>query len=229
MINHSQAFEKAVYELYFHFERWTDLDCELFLKKWKLIAERYFEDFLKNKISFEDRLYMIVNNLFSQVRSKNLLNDMVEYYLEVYEKNWEIYPDVEECLESLKRERLGIISNGSFEQQEKKLDKCDIKKYFETIIVSEKYKVAKPDYRIFKIACNETKSCINENIYIGNNFEHDIIPFIELGGKGVWINRHENKYIIKERYCQVSSLKEINNLKKSNFGVDGVSTIIANR
>lgn len=42
LINHSQAFEKAVYELYFHFERWTDLDCELFLKKMEVNSRKIF-------------------------------------------------------------------------------------------------------------------------------------------------------------------------------------------
>lgn len=213
LINHSQAFQKAVYELYCHFGNWIDLDYEFFLEKWRLVSEKYFEDFLKNEISFEDRMYKIVETLFWQNKNKNFLIDISEYYLLAYEKNWEIYPDVRECLEDLKGKRLGIISNGSFKQQEKKLDKCNIKKYFDTIIVSEKYKVAKPDYRIFKIACNETKSYINENIYIGNNFEHDIIPFVQLGGKGVWINRHETKKVVKEQYYQISSLKEIRDLR----------------
>lgn len=213
LINHTFAAHKALEAVYVKYNHLININRESFKKVWLNSADILFRQFLNNQLSFIERLESIVITIFPDI-GRVLVDEIVEFYLNQYENNWFLYPDVVSCLDKLRGYRLGIISNGSVEQQNAKLKKCGIDDFFDVIIISETYQVAKPDFKIFEIACDEAQILAKECTYIGNNLEHDILPFREYGGHGIWLNR--NNILTNPPFSpQVQSLEDIFDLVSS--------------
>lgn len=208
LIDHTSASERAINTVYLKYSDIIQIKEELFKERWMELANYYFQAFLHNRISFEMRLTYIVSTLFSLKGDDDILNNIIQYYLDAYENSWNLYMDVYSCLNKLKGHRLGIISNGSAEQQKRKLKKCGIFQYFDTIIISEEYRIAKPDLRLFELACSKAGTEEKKCICIGNSLEHDVLPFNKLGGYGIWIDRnHSSSNHLS--IIQVNSLNDI--------------------
>ena len=85
---------------------------------------------------------------------------------------------------------IGIITNGSIENQSKKLEKASLNNIFTptTIYISEQYQAPKPSSILFEQALNTLDIKANELLYVGNNPLHDIYAPQQLGIQTAWIN-----------------------------------------
>lgn len=128
----------------------------------------------------------------------------------MYEESWKAYDDVIPCLESLKGKKLGIISNGDHEQQLMKLDKIGVRSYFEDVVTAGNIGVAKPNVKIFEVACERNGANIKDSYYIGDDIKSDILPCNEIGMKAILINRTQKE--VDKEIVQVSSLEKISGL-----------------
>jgi putative hydrolase of the HAD superfamily len=79
---------------------------------------------------------------------------------------------------------LHIITNGFEEVQQKKLDNCDLRKYFTTITTSEEAGVKKPERGIFEYAFNLSGAIPQESLMIGDDIKVDME-----GAKNVGMDR----------------------------------------
>ena len=80
-----------------------------------------------------------------------------------------------ELLEGFKNKYpLGIISNG-FPLTQDKSRKSNVKHYFNWFIYSEAVGKSKPHRKIFEYALGQAKVSKEETIFIGDDFEADII------------------------------------------------------
>lgn len=99
-----------------------------------------------------------------------------------------LLPYVERTLSQLKKEnkyRLVVATKGDLLDQENKIKRSGLAKYFErTIIMSDKQE---EDYRIMlkNLNCKPEKL-----IMVGNSFKSDILPVVKLGGYGIYIPYH---------------------------------------
>ena len=95
------------------------------------------------------------------------------------------FPGVIDTLEKLKadgRYRLVLLTKGDLLDQERKLSRSGLAKYFDHIeIVSNK---SQKEYRIL---CKKMGISPEELIMVGNSFKSDIEPVLQLGGWGVFI------------------------------------------
>ena len=95
------------------------------------------------------------------------------------------FPGVIDTLEKLKadgRYRLVLLTKGDLLDQERKLSRSGLAKYFDHIeIVSNK---SQKEYRIL---CEKMGIIPEELIMVGNSFKSDIEPVLQLGGWGVFI------------------------------------------
>ncbi|CAG9565366.1 unnamed protein product [Danaus chrysippus] len=98
-------------------------------------------------------------------------------------------PDVIHLLETLREDYLlGLITNGPSRAQWEKIQRLDLEKYFDCVLVSGDHPWEKPDQNIFLEACKllnvEARTCI----MVGDKLETDIKggKDAELGGT-VWI------------------------------------------
>lgn len=104
-----------------------------------------------------------------------LATQIAEDYISLSPQKTILFPNSREALNYLKiNYSLHIITNGFEEVQQKKLDVCDLRKYFTTITTSEEAGVKKPATRIFKLALEKAAANANESLMIGDDLEVDM-------------------------------------------------------
>ena len=125
-----------------------------------------------------------------------------------------LLPDVESTLTELKSEgkyRLVLATKGDLLDQESKIKRSGLEQYFErTIIMSDK---REDDYlkMIKSLNCKPEKL-----VMIGNSFKSDILPVVNLGGRGIYIPYHTTwahevvDTIEHERIVEIKRLGDLN-------------------
>jgi putative hydrolase of the HAD superfamily len=186
-----------------------DLDDTLLdrTKTFSLYCEYLTDGFLKNKISPDEKENTLLmlrdmdkngyeNRTVFYSKIINIWN--LEYTAEELEKDWFEQFDkysvpaykLIETLEYLhKKYKLAIITNGSSYMQNKKIDKLGIRKYFKEIIISGDVGIKKPEKNIFILCCNRLNIEPSEAVYIGDNYEIDIMGATGAGLNAIWINK----------------------------------------
>lgn len=214
IIDHKKAERTAVIEFYNENDFKRKIDLEGFYELWTKVTTEYFNLYLIGKLTFEEQRIGRVTQIFAEfdidieASSARLKFDV---FLSRYKESLELFEDVLDSLKSLGDYRLGIISNGDYEQQCFKLKKTGIIDKFETIVTAGDVGVAKPDRRIFDIACEKANVLPHESYYIGDDIKTDIIACEKVGMKGILIDR-EN--IVKDEYrcLKVNLLNKIKDL-----------------
>ncbi|MFD1673727.1 HAD family hydrolase [Alicyclobacillus fodiniaquatilis] len=200
---------KALFEMYCtHF----DHNESAFYFQWCEIGKRHFTRYLSGELTFEEQKIARVKALFGLVGLK--LNDtealaIFNVYLTHFQDNWRPFDDVIPCLKELEGLRLGVISNGDFDQQNSKLIKMGIRDCFELVVTAGDVGVAKPDVAIFQTACGRADVSPDNCVYIGDNYVSDILPCAQIGMKGIWLNRKGIMEHRSEDVLQIQNLSEL--------------------
>jgi putative hydrolase of the HAD superfamily len=84
--------------------------------------------------------------------------------------------------------RLGLLTNGSSEFQRRKIERFDLARFFEVILIEGELGFGKPDHRVFHRALAELRVTPSETWMIGDNLEWDIAPAQQLGILDVWVD-----------------------------------------
>lgn len=205
-IEAADEFKKKFHE----FDKMKDKDFE---ELWHKIAIDQYERYAKNEISYEMNKINRIKILFSKFNIKKEDEEALQIfnmYLDLYEKNWRLFDDSRELLETLKgKYKLGLITNGDSNQQRKKIDTTKIGDYFSEIIISSEAEVSKPNKKIFEIACKKIEEEPQNCVMIGDSYKLDIQGAQNYGLNAIWVNR-KNEEI--EYGNQIKELKEILNL-----------------
>jgi putative hydrolase of the HAD superfamily len=100
------------------------------------------------------------------------------------------FADVPACLDELSNSyTLGLITNGASCLQREKLATAGLDEYFDVVVVSAEFGVAKPNRSIFAHALSLIGSDPEQAVMIGDSLTRDIDGAIAAGLKGVWVNR----------------------------------------
>lgn len=196
LLDHKHSEYLGVNALYKEYKEYFKIEEDMFYKYWCKISDKYFNRYLNGEITFKEQRIDRIKELFifsGMKLSDDIAENIFNNYLKIYEHNWKPFSDVIPSLQQLDGYKLGIISNGDLEQQSLKLEKIGIKKYFSTIVTAGEVGIAKPDVRLFQIACKRVKEYPENCYYIGDDLKMDIIPCREIGMRGVWINRNNEQ------------------------------------
>ena len=188
---------------------------QVFADAWRSLTEFHVQRFLKGEISFREQRIARMQALFGRVGRTLTETESItlfETYLKHYEANWCLFGDVRECLQILKGKDLGIISNGDSRQQRRKLEQLHIRELFDPVIISSDLNISKPDPRIFLEACRQAGKRPQECIYVGDNFEVDILGSRGAGLKGIWLNRTGENRNEEADLTVIRSLSELSNV-----------------
>ena len=143
----------------------------------------------------------------------SIVSSIVQIGREQLMKPVTLLADVETTLKQLKESgkyRLVVATKGDLLDQESKIKRSGLEQYFErTIIMSDK---REEDYRkmIKSLNCKPEKL-----VMVGNSFKSDILPVVNLGGRGIYIPYHTTwahevvETIEHERIVEITRLKEI--------------------
>ncbi len=115
----------------------------------------------------------------------------VELYTKEYCKNRQPVPGSIELLTTLMNyAKLGVIANGQVDQEMEKLKACKIDKLLDYFIISESDCYKKPSKQLFEIALEKVDVTPSNAVYVGDSWNCDILPAIDVGMKAVWLNRY---------------------------------------
>jgi putative hydrolase of the HAD superfamily len=184
-----------------------DYNKIVFPNLWHELMLKYYQEFLNGRMSYHDQRRNRIRTIFQdQTIANDQADELYSIYKNIYEENWQLFDDVIPFLEKYTNNGFVAITDGQQAQQENKLLKTGILKYFKTVITAEKTKLSKPNREIFNIAIDYVKLKPNQCAYIGDNLEKDAIGAKNSGMIGIWLNRKSIK--------QIHNVMEITSLDK---------------
>ncbi|WP_316771623.1 HAD family hydrolase [Pedobacter frigiditerrae] len=149
--------------------------------------------------------------------SLEMISKAIEFGKEQLNKPIELLEGVETVLEALKGEyRLVVATKGDLLDQERKLQKSGLEKYFHHIeIMSDKQE---KDY----LKLLKHLDCKPEDfLMIGNSLKSDVLPVLQIGGNAVhvpyhttWAHEVVENNVAHENFSAITSIDEILNILK---------------
>jgi putative hydrolase of the HAD superfamily len=142
------------------------------------------------------------------------INKIIALGKELLDKPIELLNGVENVLAELnKKYKLIVATKGDLLDQERKLKKSGLAKYFHHVEIMSDKKV-----KNYKMLLQHLEVSPESFLMIGNSFKSDILPVLELGGYGIYIPYHitwqhelvDDKIIgAMEKVKQIKKIEEV--------------------
>lgn len=148
-------------------------------------------------------------------RYKPSLKELVDFWNKEFPKCAEPMANVEKVLDFCIQEniKMGIVTNGYSDFQNRKIDKLNLRKYMKAIIISEEVNVTKPNPEIFHLALSKINSNSKTTLFVGDNPLCDIKGAIDGGLTSVWLSGGQvweiKQYVPKYIINNISELMNI--------------------
>ena len=84
--------------------------------------------------------------------------------------------------------RLGLITNGSASDQRAKIDRFDLARYFDYILIEREFGAGKPEPQVYTAAMEALHSRPSETWCVGDNLEWEVAAPQRLGIHIIWID-----------------------------------------
>ncbi|HEV7742471.1 MAG TPA: HAD family hydrolase [Pseudolysinimonas sp.] len=160
--------------------------------RWNALEELHYHRYLTGELDFlqqrRERARGFLKPYGVQLDDA-AADEWFDRYLVHYESTWTLHADTLPCLEALRPARFGVITNGSLPFQAAKIDGVGLSPWIEHVIASGEVGIAKPDPRIFHIACGVFEVEPAEAVYVGDRLHTDAIGAARAGLLGVWLDR----------------------------------------
>ena len=214
LIDHRLAEEGGAGQLFErHSTSFRAESVQAFVPDWQNASKKHLEEFLKGNISFAEQRIRRCREVAARPLTASVADLIFRDYLEACEAGWTVFEEVPSALESLKSRgvRLGVISNGNVEQQTGKLERMNLLRYFEPVLISESLGVAKPDRVIFQTAAARMGCSVEECVHAGDSLTADVQGALGAGMGAVWLDRlgGEPPPGTQAPLVQVGNLKEL--------------------
>lgn len=180
--------------------KYTEKDIEEIRKAFAEYENVYF--------TFNEKLLIdFINKKTNKNYPIELIYKLIEYWSNCVPK--ELPKETIDLLEYLKNKyEMVILTDWFGEQQQKRLEKVGISKYFQKLYSADKTK-RKPFKEAFLQAIENNRP--DECIMIGDNFERDIEGALNAGLTAIYYNPNKklNNLKSKKQYTEVEKLSEI--------------------
>ena len=102
-----------------------------------------------------------------------------------------LFPDSLACLTELRRRGipLALVTNGDASQQRYKIERHDLARYFDAIVIEGEFGAGKPDEAVYWHALGALRMKPGEALMVGDHLEWDVGAPQRLGLTGVWMDR----------------------------------------
>jgi putative hydrolase of the HAD superfamily len=141
--------------------------------------------------NIELRFDLLYSNLLFDL-GLDITQERLDYIEGLYNRFFtiDVLPGVKDMLINLSRRcKLAIVSNAISNVSRLALQKLDLTKYFDCIVLSRDLGVRKPDPEIFIYALRSMWIKGNEAVHVGDSLEEDVQGGKSVGMKTVWIKR----------------------------------------
>ena len=200
----TDIFNKHQLDLYFE-------SPEPFIKAYhkhnELLFNQYREGQIKKEILRSQRFELVLSE--AKIENPQLAKALNEDYLLLSTEKTVLFPHTHEILAYLqKKYSLYILTNGFRETQFKKMENCDLNKYFQRVFTSETIGYNKPHPKIFHWAISSVNARKDECLMIGDDIEVDILGARTAGMDQVFFNVSKIRSNVKPTF-EISSLIEL--------------------
>ncbi|MCD4773848.1 MAG: YjjG family noncanonical pyrimidine nucleotidase, partial [Bacteroidales bacterium] len=184
---------------------------ELFTRTYKKHNDLLWSYYRKGKILKEvlsvQRFELTLNDF--DINDRKLALQIGNDYIKISPQKTNLFPYAHESLTYLKNKYiLHLITNGFEEVQQTKIDVSDLRKYFKTIITSERAGAKKPEKKIFDFALKKAGAKLEESIIIGDDLKVDILGAKTFGMDQVYVN-FDNIPHSEDITFEIDSLKKL--------------------
>ncbi len=99
-----------------------------------------------------------------------------------------LFPEARETLRLLTQQgvKLALVTNGNPTEQNNKIDRFDLRPYFEAVFIEGELGFGKPDQRVYLTALGRLNVSPSEVWMVGDNLEWDVAAPQQLGIYGIW-------------------------------------------
>ena len=168
-----------------------------FLKIYNIINANLWREYRKglrdSKNINKDRFTLTAKEMGVEL-SNNQQAVIAHLFLKLLYKGQILMPDALNVLAYLKQNyKIGLITNG-FANGLSRLKSCKIEHYFDSVVCSEIYGKPKPNKGIFLQAIKELKGKPHEFIYVGDNYEGDVLGAKKAGLNAIYFDLHNFDY-----------------------------------
>ncbi|MCL7749938.1 HAD family hydrolase [Halalkalibacter alkaliphilus] len=216
LYDQAQSFYKTVRKLFQ--EPFSDEEIDQLYKASRKYSEILFDQSEAGEISqFEWQTGRIMAackdfNIPIDTEKATVFHEM--YVTE--QKNITLFPEVEELLNVLYKEgkQLGILTNGEEKHQAMKIKQLNLSRWIpaEMTFISGTIGHAKPKREVFDFIEQKMDLDQTKTVYIGDNFEKDIIGAKQAGWQAIWMNHRKKDLPTHATYKpdkEVHSAKEL--------------------
>ena len=211
LVTHSQAQSQAARLFWKEFSARLPHTEQEFPAVWDAVMQKHFAAFAAGEVSFEEHRLRRIREIFAHPLSDGEAAMLFQVYLRLYEDHWALFDDVLPCLDALRSQPLGIISNGNGEQQRRKLQRLGIADRFHAVVISEEVGLWKPKPEMFREACRRAGEAPRDCAHVGDSLTTDALAGQAAGLRGVWLNRHS---LPGADIFTISDLNDLANLVK---------------
>lgn len=182
-------------------------------KYWKVLYDKRIKD--NFELAFEDELLDFKNKYGFKV---NYPLEEILYNCALKVNDTELFDDTISILNRLNLLEIPVylLSNSIFKKNVMKrfINQYDLEKYFANMYFSADYNVRKPHKDLFKIVFDDIKKYdanieMRQVLFIGDNFETDILGAENFGFTPVFINRRHDADSNNKSFIEIKSLDEL--------------------
>lgn len=190
LIDHASASAAASLIFFDKFSDRIPFSREKFPAVWETILNKHFDRFCRGEISLWENRRARMREVFAAPDMPDSEADSrYHIFVREYEALTQPFDDAAACLRSLAPHGLGIISNGSRDQQIGKLKRAGLLDLFPVMVYAEDVGRGKPVPDIFLEACKRAEAAPQHCIYVGDNIDADVVPSRALGMRGIHLSR----------------------------------------
>jgi putative hydrolase of the HAD superfamily len=173
-----------------------NVDTARLLEALGISRRRFWDDPERNRRERLDMLgawTKIVSHAMEDLRltEHGLAEAIANDYAARRRERMQLFPEALQCLERWKRAGvpLGLVTNGDAVQQRYKIERWDLARFFDAIVIEGEFGAGKPDEVVYRHALATLGASPVDACMIGDNLEFDIDGAQRLGVRGVWIDR----------------------------------------
>jgi HAD superfamily hydrolase (TIGR01549 family) len=175
---------------------------------------------ISNNTSSKFNKIIYIKNLFEYLNiSLNELDKYLKIYNNSFNNNLKLYDGIEELLKLFKKNniKIGLLSNNNFNQQYEKLKILNILEYFDVIQTSDECGEEKPHINMYLNIQNKLNIPFENIGYIGDNYDHDILPSLNLKILPFYYIKDFSNLLLHENYIKFGNFIDLLNFFEKYF------------
>jgi HAD superfamily hydrolase (TIGR01662 family) len=185
-----------------------DLDGDAFIQRFNEMLLTSFEvrEATNVEISAMSVLRLVLTEFGHASAADGIIDRALESLYRQFEACWQPMPDLHAVLDEIHHAgyRLGMISNaGNVANVQRLIDKVDVRKYFDPILISAGVGIRKPHPLIFEAVLKAWQVPADQVVMIGDTLNADVLGAQLVGMRQIWITADSDHEKMRQDYADI--------------------------